>query len=362
MRSMRVCEALQEADAEVTLLTGGMPVKGVPPEGVNHLQLNPMAVRDGDFSILVDADGQQIDDEFKLLRRTQLLATVDSLKPDLVVLEAFPFGRRQLRFELLPLLDKIASIDPKPIVVSSIRDVLQRSNKPGRDDYVLDLIHRHFDKVLVHGDPNFSTLADSFPRASEFEDKIVYSGLVCAKPLPGTSESFDVVVSAGGGAVGTELVLAAIDAAKILPKSLSWCIITGPNSPLISDLDQLKNDVPNIHFETFRSDFPNLLKSAQMSVSQSGYNTVSDILKAKCRSLLIPYSAAGETEQLDRAHRLEALGVADVLHNDELSGDKMASLIAASLTKAKPTADLSLKTDGATQSARILLELIAETH
>lgn len=360
MRSLRICEGLQEAGAHITLLTGGMPVEGVPPEGVHHVQLDPIAVRDGDFSVIVDSQDQEIDDSFKAQRCSQLLKIYKDEEPDLVVLEAFPFGRRQLRFELLPLLDTIAQSDPKPLVVSSIRDVLQRSNKPGRDDYVLDLIRRHFDAVLVHGDPEFSTLADSFPRANEFDEKIVYSGLVCAKPGEATAESFDVVVSAGGGAVGTELVRAAIDAAKLLPDALTWCLITGPNSPIINELESLKVTSPNIQFEIFRSDFPNLLKSASMSVSQSGYNTVSDILQAKCRCLLIPYSSSGETEQLDRARRLEALGIARVLHNEELSGEAMALSISEGLKSARPNADFALKTDGANQSARILLELIAE--
>ncbi len=362
MRSMRICEALYEADAHVTLVTGGMPVKGVPPEGVHHVQLNPIAVRNGDFSAVVDSAGKDIDDTFKSERCSQLLSVYQDIQPDLVVLEAFPFGRRQLRFELLPLLESIAQSEPKPVVVSSIRDVLQRSTKPGRDDYVLDLIHRHFDKVMVHGDPAFTTLSDSFPRAHEFDEKIVYSGLVCAKPVDDIAESFDVVVSAGGGAVGTDLLLAAVEAAKLLPKSLSWCVITGPNSPMINELDSLADSLPNVRFESFRSDFPNLLKSAQMSVSQSGYNTVSDILKAKCRCLLIPYSASGETEQLDRARRLETLGIARVLHNDALSGAAMATSISESLREARPSGELVLNTEGAAQSARVLLDLIADKH
>ncbi|MFK8077058.1 MAG: glycosyltransferase family protein [Granulosicoccus sp.] len=362
MRSMRICEALYEADAHVTLVTGGMPVKGVPPEGVHHVQLNPIAVRNGDFSAIVDSAGNDIDDTFKSERCSHLLSVYQNIQPDLVVLEAFPFGRRQLRFELLPLLESIAQSESKPVVVSSIRDVLQRSTKAGRDDYVLDLIHRHFDGVMVHGDPEFSTLSDSFPRAHEFDEKIVYTGLVCAKPVDEITESFDIVVSAGGGAVGADLLMAAVEAAKLLPKSLSWCVITGPNSPMIRHFDSMAATLPNVHFESFRSDFPNVLKSAQMSVSQSGYNTVSDILKAKCRCLLVPYSAAGETEQLDRARRLETLGIARVLYNEELSGAAMAASISESLREARPSGELMLNTEGAAQSAQILLNLIADKH
>lgn len=362
MRSVRVCEALQEIGVEVTLLTGGMPVKGFPPAGIQHIELPPIAVRDGDFSVIVDSNDQEIDDDFKARRCQRLLEVYEELKPDLLVLEAFPFGRRQLRFELLPLLAKIKASNPKPVVVSSVRDVLQKTKKPGRDEYVLNLIDQYFDKILVHGDPQFAQLSDSFDKAHEIEDKVMYSGLVCAKPSDVVAESYDVVVSAGGGAVGTELVRAAVEAASLLPQSLSWCIVTGPNSPINAELDQLRSSSPNIRFETFRTDFPSLLRSAKLSVSQAGYNTVSDILKAACRCLLVPYSSSGETEQLERASRLERLGIAQVLHADSLAGQSLASMVGDSLSRSRPTTDVLLDTDGSRQSAQLLLDLIVKNR
>ena len=38
-------------------------------------------------------------------RRTALLSLADEVDPDILLLETYPFGRRQFRFELLPLLD-----------------------------------------------------------------------------------------------------------------------------------------------------------------------------------------------------------------------------------------------------------------
>jgi len=360
VRSVRICQALAKAGCDVTIVTGGLPVPGLPPEGIKHVQLPAIAVRDGDFSAIVDANNQLIDDEFRTSRCQQLLDTYRSIEPDLVVLEAFPFGRRQLRFELLPLLDEIKRSGPKPVLVTSIRDFLQRRTKPGRDEYVIDLIDRYFDKVLVHGDPEFATLPQSFPKAAHFEEKIHYSGLVCADSVEKSSEKYDVIVSAGGGAVGDQLVLAAVEASKLLSDSLSWCVITGPNSPLSDQIEDLKRSVPNIRIEQFRTDFPSLLKSAQLSVSQAGYNTVGDILKANCRSVLVPYSAAGETEQNDRAMRLRQLGVSDVLHSDDLSGPNLASCVERSLSEPLNQSQVNLDTNGAVRSAQMLLSWIEE--
>jgi predicted glycosyltransferase len=40
------------------------------------------------------------------------------------VIELFPFGRRQMRFELLPLLEAARARSPRPWIISSVRDVL----------------------------------------------------------------------------------------------------------------------------------------------------------------------------------------------------------------------------------------------
>jgi len=361
MRSVRICEALSDINVNVTLVTGGMPVSGFPPTGIDHVELPPIAVRDGDFSLIVDSNDRLIDDEFKAKRSAMLLEVYENITPDLVVLEAFPFGRRQLRFELLPLLESISVTKPKPVLVSSIRDFLQRRTKPGRDDYVVQLINQFFDKIVIHGDPAFANLADSFQKTAQIEDKLIYSGLVCAKAAPIRSEAYDIVVSAGGGAVGSELIKACVEAAKILPGTLSWLIVTGPNSPINHQLKSLRLASPNIKFEEFRSDFPNLLRSAQLSVSQAGYNTVSDILKAGCRCLLVPYSSSGETEQLDRATRLNDMELATTIHADNLTADILASSVRALLRLAAPAQmGSSLNTEGSIETARILLELITE--
>jgi len=84
VRSVRICQALAKAGCDVTIVTGGLPVPGLPPEGIKHVQLPAIAVRDGDFSAIVDADNQLIDDEFRTSRCQQLLDTYRSIEPDLV--------------------------------------------------------------------------------------------------------------------------------------------------------------------------------------------------------------------------------------------------------------------------------------
>lgn len=359
-RASRIAAALRKEGFSVTMVTGGLPLEGFPAEGIDHIQLEPAVTAGDSFSKLKDAVGNPIDQAAEMRRREQLIAAFHALQPDIVIIEAFPFGRRQVRFELLPLLAEIDRCETRPLVVTSVRDILQINRKPGRDEETVTLIQDHFDRVLVHGDPNFVRLEETFPLAAEIADKVSYTGLVApAAPEPREAE-FDVIVSAGGGAVGAKLIEAAIAAYPQLLSLGRWCVITGPN------LDQAEMDrlmamaPPEIEIVRFRKDFPSLLGQARLSISQAGYNTVCDILQARCRAVLIPFAAGGETEQTTRAEKLQELGLAVSVDEATLSAQALAEAIRATLAL-DPAIGAPLRLDGARQTAIILRELLAES-
>jgi predicted glycosyltransferase len=262
-----------------------------------------------------------------------------------------------MRFELLPLLDAIETVEPRPKLLSSVRDILQENRKPGRDEETVKLIKDHFDAVLVHGDPEFVRLEDTFPFTVEIADRLRYTGLVAPPPAPEPSETFDIIASAGGGAVGLELMRAARGAAALLPADISWLLITGPNLPA-ADFSALSEDAPaNVTLVRFRKDFPSLLRGAKVSISQAGYNTVGDLLRTRCHSILIPFMAAGETEQTVRAERLRALGLAEILPEDGLTVDDVKAAVERALAAPLRPA-VSLNLDGAVKSAAIIRSMI----
>ncbi len=357
-RASRIAQALCADGFDVTMVTGGTPVSGFPGPGIRHVALPAVVAGDAGFSGLADLDGRPVDDAFKARRRDMLLAAFREARPDIVIIEAFPFGRRQVRFELVPLLDAIAGMAERPIVLSSLRDILQERSKPGRDEESVALVRQRFDAVLVHGDPTFAAIGDSFPLAGEIADKVIYTGLVAAPPPQPASERFDILVSAGGGAVGAALNAAAIAAARTLPQALRWCVIAGPNLPQ-ADFEATVAAAPeNVRVERFRPDFPSLLTAARLSVSQSGYNTVCDILRAGCRAVFVPFTAGGETEQTARAMRLQAMGIATVVEERALTPERLARAIEATLdSPARPAPLLDL--DGAAKTAALLRRLTA---
>lgn len=356
-RASHIAQALVEDGFDVTMITGGSSVSGFPGPGVRQIALPPLLAGNAGFSGLVDDHLEPASERYLSNRRKLLLDAFNETKPDIVIIEAFPFGRRQMRFELLPLLEAVERAAPKPKLVTSVRDILQERTKPGRDEETVSLIKSHFDHVLVHGDPSFVTLPDTFPLAKSIADEIVYTGLVTGPTPSPSADSFDIVVSAGGGAVGSDLLRSAYRSAIQSHFKGSWCLITGPNLPQ-SDFADLSAESPdNVTVMRFRQDFPGLLRNARLSISQAGYNTVCDVLRAQCRSILVPFTAGGETEQSVRATRLEALGLAIALPENGLNSDILTSAITSALDAApRPTHNLDL--NGAQQTAAVLRRML----
>lgn len=356
-RASRIANAMAKDGFDVTVVTGGLPVPGFPAEGLKTIALPAVVASNAGFSGLADANGNPATEDFLNARRDQLLAAFANAKPDAVIIEAFPFGRRQMRFELLPLLDAIAAANPRPKLFSSVRDILQENRKAGRDAETVKLVQEHFDAVLVHGDPDFVRLEDTFPLTPEIAGKVQYTGMVAPPPAADPTERFDIIASAGGGAVGLELIRAARDAARSLPADYRWLLISGPNLPE-ADFQSLQDDAPaNVTLVRFRKDFPSLLKGARVSISQAGYNTVGDLLRTDCRAILIPFVAGGETEQTVRAERLKAVGLAGILPETGLTGAHVVAAVAEAMD-APPRKAASLDLAGAETTAAIIRTML----
>jgi predicted glycosyltransferase len=349
-RASRIAEALAARGFAVTIITGGMRVEGFPGPGIAVVALPPVKARDAEFSALVDEHGGAIDAAFKEERRDRLLATLDAVKPDILVVEAYPFARRQMRFELLPLVEKAHAMSRRPLIVSSIRDILQSNRKAGRAEETVAIVEQFFDLIAVHGDPGFVKLDESFPLAGKIAGKLAYTGLVAPAPLSPAKDRFDVVVSCGGGAVAGNLLNAAAAAAERLRSRLGrWCVITGPNLAATN----IARPLPaNVDLFAFRGDFPALLAGARLSISQAGYNTVCDILSAKCRAVLVPFAGVGETEQPLRAERLAGRGLAHVVSKADLDAGMLTAAIEHALASSLPGHDLDL--EGAQHTALLL--------
>jgi predicted glycosyltransferase len=353
VRGSRLAKAMAEGPFEVTVVIGGPLPPNLDFGAARIICLPPVKAGSGGFADLVTPEGDIFGPEARAARRDLLLGHTEALRPDILLIEAFPFGRRPMRFELLPLLESVKAWSRPPLIAASLRDILQESRKPSRNAETVDLVRRSFDLVIVHGDPGLSRLEDSFPLAGEIADKIVYSGLVGpSRNAPPSTEHFDVIVSVGGGAVGASLIDKAL-AARPLSRmaEASWLVLTGPNGLGSNGMAA----VPGVTLRAFEPDLPARLRQAKLSISQAGYNTVADLLSGPdCRAVLVPYAAAGETEQRRRAALLQQRQWAVVVEEASLDPQRLAAAVdrALDLPARRSTFDF----DGAIETGRILEE------
>jgi predicted glycosyltransferase len=258
----------------------------------------------------------------------ELLALLEAEKPAILITEQFPFGRTQLRFELMPLLAAARARTPRPLIVSSVRDVVRRSASPQRIAETVE-IFSNFDLALIHADPALVAFGDSFAAWDHIAARAAYTGYVAPEePAPGAGDAGkgEVIVSIGGGAVGAPLLKAAIAAR---PKSRladrPWRLLVGGNLPE-AERAQLIH-AHGMVIEPARGDFTTLLSNAALSISQAGYNTVIETLRFADRAVLVPFSTPRETEQSDRARLLSERGLVVTTPAETLSADSLAAAI-----------------------------------
>ena len=99
-----------------------------------------------------------------------------------------------------------------------------------------------------------------------------------------------------------------------------------------------------------------MLQRCHVSVSQAGYNTVLDILAARARAVVVPFSSERETEQRLRAERLAASGVLELVPEARLSPVRLGRAIERAV--GREPAPFTVDMDGASRSARLIADLI----
>ncbi len=354
-RSLEISRALS-AHA-VVLITGGAALDLTLPSHVREFRLPPLMM-DETFSELHSHESDQVLETIKIRRREQLERIFQKEKPDVFLVELYPFGRKAFRFELDPLLAGLRSGNPPScLVFCSLRDILvDKTDAEKHEGRAVQTLNRWFDGLLVHADPAVITLETTFSKTDAISIPIVYTGFVCPK-TPEASASMRqrlglkpeeklVVASAGGGKVGGPLLTAVIAAVQQInsQKPLRLQVFTGPFLES-RDFDRLRSAQNEyIQVERFTPDFPAYLAAADLSISMAGYNTCMNILAAGVPALVWPFSQ--NREQGLRAAALARKGLLGILSDRDLSAQPLAGCIRSALQQNR-TAKTDIRLDGA---------------
>jgi len=366
VRSLALGASLSE-HFRVMLLNGGRMPKGlVIPAGVQVINLPPLGI--DETNQLVSHD-KRISVERALDRRKKMIRTCfDNLRPAVVVLELFPFGRKKFAVELRPLLETAHADDRRSFIVCSLRDIFgsEKSIQQKYDDRAAMLANQFLDLVLVHSDPSFAHFDESFHPSVPLKVPVIHTGFVVPRSTPGTAVPRSrkrIVVSAGGGSVGEPLLRTAIEAQRYLEDDpeIEMKLIAGPFLPddAWSALRAMARAKPQLNVVRCVNNLCDELRGAAVSISQAGYNTCLDVVRAGAPALLVPFVRGTDYEQQKRALRLQRLGAAEVMDQETLNPARLAATIRELMnrTMAKPQLDL----DGAKRSTQIIASMVTAT-
>ena len=375
VRSAEIVRELSR-DSEVLLISGGERPDGFrfpEQENIEVLQLPPLKTNP-DFSSLHACGSSLSTEETKTLRRTMLLQAFARFRPDAIVTELFPFGRKHFCFELLPLLEHARHESPRTLVVSSVRDILvTRKDQQEFEQRVCDLVNAFYDLILVHGDKSFQTLDETFSRVNDLHCPVVYTGYVVGQShadevdacrSPGAEPRRPVIVASIGSGqylTGQMLLESVLHAARLLRGRIphQFRVFAGPLMPeeAFSRLQALARECRNVKLSRFTPNLRAVLRRAELSVNMAGYNTIMDVLSSGVRALVYPVTSNGDQEQIVRANSLVKAGVIDVISTEQLAPQELARKLKNALRQ-KP-ALLTLNFDGAANTARILKNFLA---
>ncbi len=353
---------------EAWMVDGGRPVPRADLANVNMLALPRIHRGTGGLAAL---NADQPIGAAMAARQTVLTKTLIAIKPDAVVIEHYPFSKWDLEGEVDVILNCARKANPATKIICSVRDIpLQTPHERCSPDIyverVLKRLHDAFDGVMVHGDPNLSGLGNFFPGTHRIRLPITHTGIVAekipaqppAQAIPHLNEGdLLVIASAGGGADATGL-LDKVSAAwrhlqskgKLAGHKLLLFSGLAESEKYADPSDQNNGGIIRLPFGT---DYFHWMQRCQLSISCAGYNTCANILRASCRSILVPNTAM--SDQLSRAEILARIGIPMMLPAQAESGP-LADAIMGLLYAPEPVYNVAL--DGAPASERFINSVV----
>jgi predicted glycosyltransferase len=369
-RSLEIVKGL--ADHEVIMVTGGAELAFEIPPNMTHVQL-PGLMMSPDFKEFIPMEPGITDVEDVLSRRLDTFRSLmDTYRPDIFLVELYPFGRRKFRHELLPILEGVRKNTWGQCKAGcSVRDILVE--KDDMDKYVrrvTDVLNPLFDAVLVHSDPTLIRLDETFPGMDQIVPPVHYTGYVARKPELGAGqllwaelgvapEERMIVASLGGGSVGGELMEATLAASPLLNRTHPHRLFafTGPyvTEEAYATYERMVAQCPWITLKRFTNRFPDYMAAADLSISLGGYNTTMNLLATECYGLMYPFMQ--NREQRMRTERLQDRHAVIMISRNDLIPERLAQHMANSMDHTPVPHGIDL--DGGNNSARIL-ETIAQ--
>jgi predicted glycosyltransferase len=373
-RHLAIASALTEiaTDASVMLATGADEVHRLGlPTHVEVLKLPALrkVTNERYASRRLRIPAQEI----RVLRSALLTATVESFRPDVVLVDKHPFGAEGEFRDALVAQRRMGGA-----TALGLRDILDSPKvvlAEWEPHNIQQNIGDYYDQVLVYGQRAVFDPIAQYAFSDSIAERTRFCGYIVNRPdreaaddlrlhafLQQNSGCPTVLATAGGGEDGYLLTETFIRAA--VGSAWRGVLIVGPMMPEL-ELDGLRRlaSQANVTLHMFVPNLSTWFWSVDVLLCMGGYNTLAEALCTGVPTICIP-RINPRKEQLIRANAFEQLGLLRSLHPDKLTVAALRETIDQSLRSSRQDlitrAGEALNFDGARQAASHLLALAAE--
>ena len=349
-------------DASVLMMVGcpaGMVFE--PKPGVDFVKLPSLAkIGRGEWR---PSNLRVSSDTTRSIRMGILERACDAFRPDILLVDHEPAG---VWGELVPTLKTIRARGGTSTILG-LRDSLddpKRTRARWDEQGTAQVVHQLYDEVFVYGDQRVFPSADCYGLERLRPGGVTYCGYVTAerrRPARNVKEAAlrGILVSGGGGRDAYPVLNASLEAlVHIAPgRRPEMTLIAGPlmDGELRAPLAE-KAEAVGASFLDRTSDMPALLDAADLLVTMGGYNSVTEAIAARCRTIVIP-RVGPSSEQRLRAQCLERLGLVETVSQETLDPKALAERFLQRNPPWSPAIELPL--DGAAKAAALIADRLS---
>jgi predicted glycosyltransferase len=345
-RTMAIANHLRGTNTNILILTGS-PLAGrfALPSQVDFVRIPGMIKKTNDEyrSLSIKIEDQQA----LSIRTNIILATAQTFKPDLFIVDKEPLG---LKREVLPTLEWLKKTIPRTRTVLGLRDILDDPAvivADWQERNIYSYLAPLYDEIWVYGDQQVYDPVSLYRFPGAIKNRVVFTGYIPRIKKHGNvrkkirrryrilpNDTF-LLVTTGGGGDGFDVLDQFIDMHDYFPTTLPFksLIITGPFMPK-KKREEIKKrgKVYGIKTLPFHSRLEELMQAADLVISMGGYNTICEILTQQTPALIIPRETPRK-EQLIRAQCLRGEGLIDYLGWHEITPQRLREKIFSILDK-----------------------------
>jgi predicted glycosyltransferase len=325
-RTMAIANHLRDQRTNILILTGS-PIVGrfAFPRQIDFVRIPGMIKKTNDEYRSLSI---KIDDKQALSIRTNIiLATAQTFKPDLFIVDKEPLG---LKKEVLPTLQWLKESLPRTNIVLGLRDILDEP-RVIIEDWTEKNVYSHltelYDEIWVYGNRDIYNPIASYSIPEILHERVVFTGYIprsekCLNTREKIRRRYRILpednfalVTVGGGGDGYEVLERFISMHDHFPTALpiKSLLITGPfMAKARRESIKKRARIHGIKTLPFHSHLEELMQAADLVISMGGYNTICEILTQKTPALIIPRETP-RREQLIRAQCLKTRNLIDYL-------------------------------------------------